>query len=438
MPLAGILIAALALRIISLNQSLWLDEATTALAAKMSLRDLFGKFLPGDFHPPLHYFLMKYWVGVFGSSEISLRVPSVIFGVGLVYVTYLIGRKVFNKKTALTASALLATSGLSIYYSQEARMYGMAAFLVALAFYLYLEKKWLWFSIVLVTIGMTDYLSLFILPVFLLADIKSRKKLLTSFVPMIGVFALWLPTFIKQISGGIGVKGTPWWNILGLPTLKNIVLIPIKFTLGRISFDNRVVYVLVAITTCGIFAFFLIKTFKLKRIIWMWLTLPIFLGLLVGLWLPIFYYFRFLFCLPALYLLVAAGVHKMERLGWKLLPLLLLINISSTSFYLLDTKFQREDWRNAAATIGSGQIVFPGRSHTEALIYYGKANQILPLDNVSGQDEIWLSRYVWEISDPTDATRHKIESLGYTKSGEYNFNGVVFWKYTMNLFAQNI
>ncbi|EKE12574.1 MAG: hypothetical protein ACD_13C00166G0001, partial [uncultured bacterium] len=85
-----VLILAVILRLVSLNQSLWLDEATSANVAVMSLPDFFNKFIPADFHPPLYYLFLMGWSRVFGISEISLRIPSVIFGVATVYFVYLI------------------------------------------------------------------------------------------------------------------------------------------------------------------------------------------------------------------------------------------------------------------------------------------------------------------------------------------------------------
>jgi|GEM_PF-4770859 len=38
-------------------------------------------------------------------------------------------------------------------------------------------------------------------------------------------------------------------------------------------------------------------------------------------------------------------------------------------------------------------------------------------------------RYVWDIFDKEDILRKKIESSGYNRIGEYNFNGVVVWLY---------
>ena len=229
-----ILVFGLILRLVSLNQSLWLDEATSALVAKMSVGDIFTKFLPGDFHPPLYYLVLKYWSSLFGYSEVSLRIPSVIFGVATVYLIYLIAIKVFNKQMALMAAVLMTTSGLAIYYSQEARMYPLAAFLVTILVYFFLQKKWIGFSIVLAMLAMTDYVSLFVLPVFWIVGKKEWKKLFLSHVPMVVIFAVWFPIFYKQLFGGLSQQGSSWWNILGNTSFKNIALIPIKFIFGRV------------------------------------------------------------------------------------------------------------------------------------------------------------------------------------------------------------
>ncbi len=77
------------LRLISLNQSLWMDEAISALAIKgHSFLGLITKFAPGDTHPPLFYFILKFWSLIFGYSEISLRLPSVILGAMTIPVVF--------------------------------------------------------------------------------------------------------------------------------------------------------------------------------------------------------------------------------------------------------------------------------------------------------------------------------------------------------------
>lgn len=425
-----IILAGLVLRLISINQSFWLDEATSAMVAKMPLVDIFTKFLPGDFHPPLYYLIIKYWTAAFGYSEISLRIPSILFGLGTIYITYLIAKKIFNNRVALCSAVLIATSGLSIYYSQEARMYSLAAFLVSALVYLFLQKKWILFSAILVLITATDYVSLFVLPVFWLIGVKDWKKLMLSHIPVLSAFAIWFSTFQKQLLSGLSQEGSSWWSLLGPATFKNAALIPVKFIFGRISFDNKTLYGIIALAATLLFGFILYRVRKSSKLLWGWLVLPVLLGIIVSFKIPTLSYFRFIFCLSALYILIAAGIEKMTRYKYLLISIIILINLSSSLYYLLNPKFQREDWRAAAVSIGADTIVFPAASQMEALEYYGKGNQIVNIKNFkSGQKEIWLSRYVWQVFDPSDAARKKIESLGYNKVLESNFNGVVFYKY---------
>ena len=66
-----ILLIALVLRLISINQSLWLDEAINVnVASTLDVKKLIFEYALGDFHPPLFHIILKYWIDVFGSSEI--------------------------------------------------------------------------------------------------------------------------------------------------------------------------------------------------------------------------------------------------------------------------------------------------------------------------------------------------------------------------------
>lgn len=425
-----IILAGLVLRLISINQSLWLDEATSAMVAKMPLAGIFTKFLPNDFHPPLYYLIVKYWTVVFGYSEVALRIPSVLFGLGTIYITYLIAKKVFSKNVGLLSAFLVATSGLSIYYSQEARMYSPAAFLVALLVYLFSQKKWLVFSVTLALLAATDYVSLFIVPVLWLVGLKDWKKLSLAHIPVLSFFVIWFPIFQKQLLSGLSQEGSSWWNLLGPATFENAALIPVKFIFGRISFDNKVFYSVLVVLAISLFGYILSKARKSSKLIWVWLVLPVILGILISFKIPTLSYFRFIFCLPALYILVAEGIEKSPKYKYVLLALVVIVNISSSVYYLVSPRFQREDWRTAASSIGGDTIVVPASSQTEALEYYGEGKQIVNINNFNGgQKEIWLSRYVWQVFDSNDLARKKVESLGYNKTKEANFNGVVFFKY---------
>src|SRR3989344_764096 len=110
-----VLILAVVLRLVSLNQSLWLDEAINVNVAQvLSLKRLILDYSLGDFHPPLYNAVLYFWIKVFGSSEIATRMPSVIFAIGNILTVYLIGKKLFGRKTGLIAATLLSTAPLHI------------------------------------------------------------------------------------------------------------------------------------------------------------------------------------------------------------------------------------------------------------------------------------------------------------------------------------
>ena len=74
------LLLAFFLRLINLNQSLWLDEAFQYKSTYFfSLKDLLTVYLPNDFNPPLSYLINFFFNRAFGWSEVALRLPSVIF-----------------------------------------------------------------------------------------------------------------------------------------------------------------------------------------------------------------------------------------------------------------------------------------------------------------------------------------------------------------------
>ncbi|MEX1052704.1 MAG: glycosyltransferase family 39 protein, partial [Patescibacteria group bacterium] len=135
-----IFLFGLLVRLIALDQSFWLDEAVTAnVVATYSYSEIITKFSPTDFHPPLFYFIEKFWTDIFGYSEIALRFPSIIFSLIAAYVIYLIGWKVAPLRSSsyvgVTAAALFLFNPLIIYYSQEARPYMLVTMFVTLIVY---------------------------------------------------------------------------------------------------------------------------------------------------------------------------------------------------------------------------------------------------------------------------------------------------------------
>ena len=133
--LAAILVLPPPLRFFQLDaQSFWNDEGTSARVAERSL-PLITAAAIGDIHPPLYYYALHFWRGVFGESEFALRSLSAVLGVVLVWLIYLLGAKLFDESTALVAAFIAALNPFQVYYSQEARMYMLLAVWAAASTY---------------------------------------------------------------------------------------------------------------------------------------------------------------------------------------------------------------------------------------------------------------------------------------------------------------
>ena len=126
-----VLLLAFGLRLYRLDgQSFWYDEGTSVVLAGRDLPTI-ARDAAADIHPPLYYFLLHYWTAAFGMSEVAARSLSVVLGVLLVGVTWLLGRRLLGVWTALAAALLAAVSPVAVYYAQETRMYTLAALLGA-------------------------------------------------------------------------------------------------------------------------------------------------------------------------------------------------------------------------------------------------------------------------------------------------------------------
>lgn len=435
-----ILVFSFLLRLISLNQSFWLDESTSAnLARDFSLSQIISNFSPADFHPPLYYLILNVWDSVFGSSEVSLRFPSILFGVGTVYLVYLITKKISNDRIALVASLLMAIAPLHVYYSQEARMYSQTAFFITLSVYLFLNQKWLYFGISLALAIFSDYLAIFMLPVFWIY--RPKKFKLLSLTPLFFLSFLWSPIFMTQLKAGLGVENSSpeWWKLLGQASFKQFILVPVKFVVGRISFDSKIVYASIVSSGLLLSGIGVLKSYlsiKKLKLIFLWLILPLVLILATSLKVPILSYFRLLYLLPAFYILLAFGLETRKVL----LAGMLVLTLFSTFLYLINPKYQREDWRGLVNFVNqnsrgkSAKTVFVANSQMEAYHYYSKYNMEVPAVTINEVEKsegiLWLMRYVQDIFDSKDQTRMKIEQFGYEKQEEYDFNGIVVWKYT--------
>ena len=121
-----ILITAAALRLYGIgSESLWFDEAASVRIVRQDFTTMMQSIRDDERIPPLHYLILHAWVRVFGHSEASVRLPSALAGVGVVWVLYLLTRRLLGVGPALVAALLIAVAPFQIQYSQEARSYSL-------------------------------------------------------------------------------------------------------------------------------------------------------------------------------------------------------------------------------------------------------------------------------------------------------------------------
>ncbi|MBN1263301.1 MAG: hypothetical protein JW991_03000 [Candidatus Pacebacteria bacterium] len=413
-----ILTLALGLRLINLNQSLWLDEAVQAITSQENFPALWAE-LQGDFHPPCYHLLMWVWVRFFKASEISLRLPSVLFGVGTVGVIWRIGRQFLltgstgaSEKTILDrtgalennafgllfpglAAFFLAINPFHVYYSQETRMYSMAAFFTALSMFFFLKAigsrgkirktkstsflscSWGGYFLATLVLVYTDYYGWLILLAQNLIFVFFKRRhqqsdesvcrtglTLRKWVgvqALIGFFYLpWLGMFLTQLkTGQMAMTSLPeWGQLVNLIFLKALPLTMLKFIIGRITIFNKKIYFLVAGSLLVFYGSligpglwkekknrFMINC--LRSTVLVWLFLPLLAAWLISLRVPNYQPFRLLLVLPAFCLLLAWKITQTKSSMIRIIELLMVVGVSLVSLrtYYSNPYFHREDWR---------------------------------------------------------------------------------------------
>jgi len=122
---------ALVLRLINLTRyDLWHDEIASLFKVKISSLWYLSTNFPS--FQPLYNLFLTYWQ-VLGDTPLILKFSSVISGIISVFVIYLLGRELFNKKAGIICAFLFSISPFSIQYSQELRPYSLLILLILIS-----------------------------------------------------------------------------------------------------------------------------------------------------------------------------------------------------------------------------------------------------------------------------------------------------------------
>ena len=150
-----IIILGIVLRLIFINKpdGLWNDEYVSWSIATVPFVDGFWSAVKSQCHMPFYYLYLKFFMSLFGQSDLVLRLTSVLAGVLSIGAMYFVGKEK-DEKTGLICAGLTSISAFLIYYSQEVRFYSILFFFSAMALLFTIRclkspsrKNLIWFTV---------------------------------------------------------------------------------------------------------------------------------------------------------------------------------------------------------------------------------------------------------------------------------------------------
>jgi len=124
--------AALRLELLT-ERTLWHDEAFSLAVARKPAGYILRHLPAADPHPPGYYLLLRGVLLTFGDSLAVARGLSAVLGLLAVWLTWALGRRLFDAATGVAAAALVALHPFQIFASNEIRMYPLATCLALLS-----------------------------------------------------------------------------------------------------------------------------------------------------------------------------------------------------------------------------------------------------------------------------------------------------------------
>ena len=235
--LSAVTAIGLLVRLPSFNDSLYADELSTYFIVSGHSLGRVIYLLQGnsvDLSAPL-YFVLTSPIQRLGDAAQSLRLISLLAGTAAIPLTYLLGLWTVGRRAGLVGAVLMALNPYLIFYSTEARPYGLMLLLALLSTLTLLRAlntgliRW-WFAYAAFSCAAvyTHYAVIFLL----IAQFawafwsmpKARRALLVANVAAALGFLPWLPTLLKN-------AGSPGVEVIG--SLHTFGVNAIRTDLGR-------------------------------------------------------------------------------------------------------------------------------------------------------------------------------------------------------------
>lgn len=222
-PLVLVLLLGTFLKLFLLNKvppSLNWDEVSmgyTAYSVSQTGMDEWGERLPlffrsyGEWKSATYIYLLVPLVKFFGMNAWTVRLPSVIAGIVAVFLTYLIGKKLYNEKVGLWAALFLTITPWHFMLSRPAFEGNVSLTLVLVGIYCLLNaassNKLIWTATSAVFFGLAPhtYNSAKVVVPFLVLYMVWRTKLyrnIKKIVLLFGILAFFaLPLIVNILNG---------------------------------------------------------------------------------------------------------------------------------------------------------------------------------------------------------------------------------------------
>ncbi|WP_296261856.1 MULTISPECIES: glycosyltransferase family 39 protein [unclassified Pseudomonas] len=202
------------------SAALWYDEAFSFVMSTHAYSRLWS-LAACDVHPPLYYFALKGWIGMFGNTVFAMRALSACAGVIAVGLGMWLALLIAGRRAAVLSGIFLAMLPIAVVYSREVRMYAllsiwMAGAQIALVYWVKNPRQSAFLAVyaALITAGLyTHYFAILAVMAHWLYLLTLRQSAVHGGRRLIFqpswwaanlasaiLFAFWLPTLLEQLS----------------------------------------------------------------------------------------------------------------------------------------------------------------------------------------------------------------------------------------------
>ena len=206
--------------LIAIRAPLWLDETGSYWQISAGFSKIWSRQYISF---PAYTYILWLSTKILGTSEIALRIPSVLAMLGAVYLLYLGARELFDRDTAMVAAVVFSLHPIVIFTSTGVRPYAFGALAVNAAILVLLrlrhsDSNWLaaLFGFLAACIVYFHYLFAVILPAFVVCFFVlkrgDRKTVWRQFGVASAVFAVAFLPVIPGLRYLLSSPGTHVWE----------------------------------------------------------------------------------------------------------------------------------------------------------------------------------------------------------------------------------